>query len=163
MSKTIKAVDIVTEETVEEKPIEETVVEPEPIIEQAKEEEQEPEKRKKNTIEVEEIIDIIKDEPERPSETVKTKEKKTVTCPKCFKVLLEKNYKYSHQSVCGKAKLKSVSEEATQEPKDKPVAVEELPPPPPVKPTYLELRREYNNHLKERKQQLVKRLVSKAF
>jgi hypothetical protein len=42
MSKKIKAVDIATEETVEEKPIEETVVEPEPIVEQAKEEEKGP-------------------------------------------------------------------------------------------------------------------------
>jgi hypothetical protein len=160
MSKKIKAVDIATEEEtkleiVEDKPIEETVVEAEPIIEQPKEEEQ--------PTEVEEIIDIIKDEPERPSETVKTKERKTVKCPKCSKVLLEKNYKYSHQSVCGKVKVKPVREEATQEPTPKPVVVEELPPPPPAKPTYLELRREYNNHLRERKQQLVKRLVSKAF
>ena len=177
-----KAVDIAAEETtsrseviklersssettqapVEEKPIEETVVEPEPIIEQPKEEEQPKTETPKNDDD-HNIKEIIREEAERPRETLKTKERKTVVCPKCSKVLLEKNYKYSHQAVCGKVKVKPVMEEAVQEPTPKPATVEQLPPPPPPAPDYWELRRQYNNHLKDRKTQLVKKLVSKAF
>jgi pyruvate/2-oxoacid:ferredoxin oxidoreductase alpha subunit len=54
-------------------------------------------------------------------------------------------------------KAKPVIEEKPIEPPPPP------PPPPPEKPDYWALRREYTNQLKERKQQLVKRLVSKAF
>jgi hypothetical protein len=80
--------------------------------------------------------------------------------------MYEKNFRYQHLSVCGKVRqpklrakpiedvIKEKQEKA--EPKDKPVVVEELPP--PVKPTYWEVRREYNNHLRERKQQLVKKV-----
>ena len=81
-------------------------------------------------------------------------------------MLLEKNYKYSHQAVCGKVKVKLVSEEPTQQPKTKPIEpkpLEQPPPPPPPAPDYWELRRQYNNHLKDRKAQLVKKLVSRAF
>jgi hypothetical protein len=167
MSKKIKAIDIATEdveqEAVEEKPIEEAVAEPGKTIQPPREEESDIVATSQNEDEVN-IKEIIKEEAEKPRETLKTKERKTVVCPKCSKVLLEKNYKYSHQAVCGKVKTKPVIE-AVQEPtpKPKPATVEELPPPPPVKPTYWEMRREYNNHLRERKQQLVKKLVSKAF
>jgi hypothetical protein len=168
MSHKVKIVDIATEdvkqEAVEEKPIEEAVAEPGKTIQPPREEESDIVATSQNEDEVN-IKEIIKEEAEKPRETLKTKERKTVVCPKCSKVLLEKNYEYSHQAVCGKVKTKPVIEEAVQEPtpKPKPATVEELPPPPPAKPTYWEMRREYNNHLRERKQQLVKKLVSKAF
>ena len=40
---------------------------------------------------------------------------------------------------------------------------EHKPIEPPPQPTYWELRKQYNNELHQRKEQLVKRLVSKAF
>ena len=166
-----KVMDTATEEQtqqeeVEEKPIEETVVEPGPIIEQAKEEEPHATARDgqsrpaqtetpKNDDEIK-INEIIKEAAEKPK-----KERKTVTCPKCSKVLLEKNYKYSHQSVCGKVKVKPVREDVAQDPTPKPT--EPIQPPPPPVPDFWELRRQYNNQLKDRKTQLVKKLVSKAF
>ena len=112
-------------------------------------------------MEVEEIIDIIKGDPE----PVKAKERKTVTCPKCNKILLEKNYKYIHQAVCGKVKVKTVNAEVQIEPKPKPVEHKpiEPPPPPPPKPDYWTLRKEYANQMRERRTILAKRLVSKAF
>ena len=169
MSKKIKAVDIANEEPVEEKPIEEKPLEIEPKIEPAIEQpkEEEPVKVETPTDDDVKITEIIKEEAEKP----KTKERKTVTCPKCNKVLLEKNYKYSHQAVCGKVKVKAV-EAIEEKPKPKveaspslKVELKEKPPEeiPLPKPTYWEIRKQYNNHLKEQKQQLVKRLVSKAF
>ena len=45
-----------------------------------------------------------------------------------------------------------------------PKPIEPIQPlPPPPAPDYWELRRQYNNQLKDRKTQLVKKLVSKAF
>ena len=155
MSKKIKAVNIETEETTQEPVEEKSVEETEQITEQPREEE--PEKVEDEP----EIKEIIKDEAEK----VKTKERKTVTCPKCNKVLLEKNYKYSHQAVCGKVKVKTVNEEVKVEPKPNPVEHKpvEPPPPPPPKPDYWTLRKEYANQLRERRTMHAKRLVSKAF
>jgi hypothetical protein len=84
----------------------------------------------------------------------------------------KKNFRYQHINVCGKVKtpklrakpieevIKEKQEKAQPKP-DAPKPIEPLPPPPA--PDYWELRRQYNNHLKDRKAQLVKKLVSKAF
>ena len=166
MSSKLKAVDIVPDEVKEEPKIEVTEDKPieEPVIEQPiTVEEVETPKSKTVEVEIKEIIDEVSEKP-KPS-------RKMVTCPDCGKTMYEKNFRYQHLSVCGKVRqpklrakpiedvIKEKQEKA--EPKDKPVVVEELPP--PVKPTYWEVRREYNNHLRERKQQLVKKLISNAF
>ena len=155
MSNKIKAVNIETEETTQEPVEEKSVEESEQITEQPREEE--PAKGEDET----EIKEIMKEEVEKP----KTDNRERVTCEKWGKSMLKKNYKYQHQAVCGKVKVKTVNEEVKVEPNPKPVEHKaiEPPPPPPPKPDYWALRREYTNQLKERKQQLVKKLVSKAF
>ena len=160
MSPKIKAVNIDTEEP----KVEEVVEEPQPVeevpVEEIKEEEVEPES----------IQEIIEEEAEKPKAS-----RKMVTCPDCGKQMLEKNFRYQHINVCGKVKtpkirakpieevIKEKREKATSKPTElKPVEhIQPLPPPPA--PDYWELRRQYNNQLKDRKTQLVKKLVSKAF
>jgi len=89
--------------------------------------------------------------------------------------MYEKNFRYQHINVCGKVRIpkprakpiedviKEKREKANKpDHKPEPVAVEVVKTvTQPV--DYLELRRQYNNQLKEQKQQLVKRLISKAF
>lgn len=164
MSSKIKAVDI--EDTVaEEEPKAEAVEDPR--IEETREEE--PEKVETPKSETDEIKEIIDEASVKPKPT-----RKMVTCPDCSKTMLEKNFRYQHLSVCGKVKTPKLrakpieevikeKQEKTQ-PKPKPNPIEQLPPPPPPSPPdYWELRRQYNNHLNDRKTQLVKKLVSKAF
>jgi len=62
--------------------------------------------------------------------------------------------------------VKPVQEDSIEktQPKAMPKPIEPIQPlPPPPAPDYWELRRQYNNQLKDRKTQLVKKLVSKAF
>ena len=86
------------------------------------------------------------------------------------------NFRYQHISVCGKVKTPKLRakpiEEVIKEKREKAKPIEApreeaLPPPepvePPVVPTYWELRKQYNNQLREQKHQLVKKLISKAF
>ena len=143
------------EETVDEKPTEiETNIEP---TIQPKDEE--PVKAETPTNDDEKITEIINEEATKP----KSDNREKVTCEKCGKTMLKKNYKYQHQAVCGKVKVKSVQEE----PKPMPVEVEQVTPqPPPEKPkeiVHWTLRKEYSNQLHERKINLVKKLVSRAF
>ena len=89
--------------------------------------------------------------------------------------MLEKNFRYQHINACGKVKtpklrakpIEEVIKEKQEKAQTKTKPIEpkplEQPPPPPPAPDYWELRRQYNNHLKDRKTQLVKKLVSKAF
>ena len=162
MSPKIKAVNIATEEEPKVEVVEE------PIHEETKEEE--PEKVETPKTVEDEIKEIIEEEVEKPKAS-----RKMVTCPDCNKTMLEKNFRYQHLSVCGKVKqpkirakpieevIKEKREKATSKPTEL-KAVENLQPlPPPPAPDYWELRRQYNNHLKDRKTQLVKKLVSKAF
>ena len=159
MSPKIKAVNIDTEETPQEEPkieevVEEKPVEEEAVVEQAKEEEVEPES----------IQEIIEEEAEKPKAS-----RKMVTCPDCGKTMLEKNFRYQHINVCGKVKtpkvrakpIEEVIKEKREKAAPKPVEskpVEHIQPlPPPPAPDYWELRRQYNNQLKDRKTQLVKK------
>jgi cell division septation protein DedD len=105
--------------------------------------------------------------------------KRRITCPDCGKCMLERTFRHKHINICGKPKASKARpiEEVIKEKREKtesrskpsqpskPVEVEQPPPPPlPVaKPTYWELRKEYNNQLHERKINLVKKLVSSAF
>jgi hypothetical protein len=167
MVKKIKAIDIVTESVKE-------VVEEVGIGEKSHEEEKSPEEEKPHEEgeaakedEVK-ISEIIEEETEKPADN-----KKRVTCPACNKTMLERNFRYAHQAVCGKSRVRvkpieAIIEERTKpKAKAKPVEDVALAPPAPsaplAKPDYLELRKQYNNHLKEKKQQLVKKLVSRAF
>ena len=160
MSSKIKAVDIATEE--ESAKVE--AVE-EPIIEEMREEEPEKlESPKSQTVE-----EIIKEEVDKPKPS-----RKMITCPDCGKTMLETNFRYQHINVCGKVKqpklrakpieevIKEKQEKAQPKATPKPIEpVQPLPPPPVL--DFWELRRQYNNQLKDRKTQLVKKLVSKAF
>ena len=90
---------------------------------------------------------------------------------------MKKNFRYQHINVCGKVKTPKLRAKPIEEvikekqeraqPKTKPIEPKPTtpiePPPPPLAPDYWELRRQYNNHLKDRKTELVKQLVSKAF
>ena len=92
-----------------------------------------------------------------------------VTCPDCGKTMLENNFRYQHINVCGKVRIpkpgakpiedviKEKRENVTKpEPKPEPVVLDVVKTvTQPV--DYLELRRQYNNQLKEQKQQLVKK------
>ena len=173
MSKKIKAVSLDSEAANEVPLVEETKVEEasvdEPKVEDIIEEEiKEATTPKNEDVKIDEIIKEAVDEKPKPS-------RKMITCPDCNKTMLEKNFRYQHLSVCGKVKqpklrakpIEEVIKEKREkaEPKPKPVEVEQVPPPPPpvAKPTYWELRKEYNNQLHERKINLVKKLVSSAF
>lgn len=172
MVKKIKAVNIVSEEV--EKADVETAVEN--IAE---------ENDGKQEIIIEEsntdpgIAEIIETKTDNPIPS-----KKMITCPDCNRSMLEKNFRYKHIHTCGKVRntkkarpIEEVIEEKRQKvatniqtEETKPIpkleVVEQAPPPPPppiAKPDYWALRREYTNQLKERKNQMVKRLVSKAF
>ena len=176
MVKKIKAVDIVpeeptnptNEETIENKP-EEIETKEEIIIEESIDEPEIVEPK----IEEAEIVESIE-------ETDNKSTKKMITCPDCNKTMLEKNFRYRHIHSCGKVrntkkarpieeviqekreKINQIKETKTQETKtqSEPVIIKEEPPP---KPDYWTLRKEYNNRLLERKQQLVQKIVSKAF
>jgi nucleoid-associated protein YgaU len=114
------------------------------------------------------IGEIIEEGAKKPADN-----KKRVTCPACNKTMLERNFRYSHQAVCGKPRVRVKPIEAIIEERAKPKAkakpaedVAPAPPAPPAPPAqsdYWELRKQYNSHLKEKKQQLVKKLVSRAF
>jgi hypothetical protein len=180
MSSKIKAVDIVPDEANEETTTRSEVIKPElrsgetkievteekpveePVIEQPiTVEEVETPKSKTDEVEIKEIIEEASEKP-KPS-------RKMVTCPDCGKTMLEKNFRYQHISVCGKVKtpklrakpIEEVIKEKQEKTQLKPKPIEphpiEQPPPPPPVPDYWELRRQYNNHLKDRKTQLVKK------
>ena len=170
MTPKLKAVDIVDDVTNTEPKVEdvaEEMVEDKPN-EDINEEEIKEATPKGGDIKIEEII-----KEEEPVEQPKPS-RKMVTCPDCGKMMLEKNFRYQHLSVCGKVKtpklrakpIEEVIKEKREkvEPKPKPAEVEQTPPPPPPeKPDYWTLRREYTNQLMERKNQMVKKLVSSAF
>ena len=170
MSKKIKAVniidevanhDVVEEETKEEETKEDMIEE---VVREA---------TPKN--DDEKITEIINEEEQKPKPKPN---RKMITCPDCGKTMLERNFRYQHINVCGKVKqpkprakpIEEVIKEKREKAKAKietetkqPEVIVEKPIEAPPKPDYWTLRREYNNRLMERKQQLVQKLVSKAF
>ena len=171
MSKKIEAVDIVDElpneedksdDVIEEKPKEET--KDEPIIETTP-----------KSADDEKITEIINEE-EKPKPKPS---RKMITCPDCGKTMLEKNFRYQHIEVCGKVRKPKLRakpiEEVIKDKREKAKPIETQQPiiqkadtQPELTETpkvvdYWTFRREYANRLKERKQQLAKRLVSAAF
>ena len=185
MTKKIKAIDINPEaepimesqEVKQEDPVNEitTQVEENPLDKLTEEE------LKEQIVKVGTDPPTVKvDESEQP----KTDNRKRITCPDCGKTMIERSFRYQHLKVCGKVKTpvlraKPIEEviKEKQEQKAKPEPKSEpKPEPKPVEvvrhteviqavepPTYMELRRQYNNKLKEQKQLLVKKLISKAF
>jgi ssDNA-binding Zn-finger/Zn-ribbon topoisomerase 1 len=114
--------------------------------------------------------------PNDESEQPKPDTRKRITCPDCGKTMLERNFRYQHLKVCGKVKTpvlrakpieEVIKEKQEQKAKSEPKPVEVVRHTEVIQavepPTYMELRRQYNNKLKEQKQQLVKKLISKAF
>ena len=114
---TIKVVDVNNEEGKEETPEVEAIEE---TKEEIKEETPEP------------INEVV----EQQSEEVKPKrqtQKDKITCPKCFKEMTVKSYKYSHEKNCGG----QLSEKPVK-PQAKPKAKQKASPKPPPEPAYYE-------------------------
>jgi len=157
-SKKIKAVDIATE--AEPETTKEAEDNPEPSNEAIE-----------DVVEkVEEVVDPVEEVVVNDDEVKPTKQpEKRTTCPDCGKTMLDRNFRHKHIRICGKPKIPRARpiEEVIKEKREKvvaePMPIETPLPPPPPPPSYWELRKQYNNELHQRKQQLVKRLVSKAF
>ena len=117
----IKVVDLQNEEVKEEAP----TLEP---IEEAKEEEQ-PELINEVVEEPkEEVKEQLKEEVKEETKPKRQTQKDRISCPKCFKEMSVKSYKYTHQQNCqGQLSEKPVKKHTNPRPK-------QTPKPKPVKP-----------------------------
>ena len=124
----IKVIDLQNEEVKEDTPTVET-------IEEAKEKIPEPEPTN-------EVVEEVKEEPKEEVKEEKPKrqtQKDRIQCPKCFKEMSVKSYRYSHEKICqGQLSEKPVKPHTNPRPKAKQQAKPKQPPKPPPEDYYSE-------------------------
>ena len=119
----VRVVDLNNEAVEEERPVVEASEEERPVVEASEEVPQEEAKEIANEVveEKNEEEEVKEDKPKPKRQTQKDR----INCPKCFKEMSVKSYKYSHEKNCGgklsdKPVKPHAKPKAKQQPKPKP-------------------------------------------